>query len=339
MLGTREKDYHKERRWCGRKKRRQDADITDTLKEREKKAMPNKKMYGVVVPIVTPMKKDRTVDYECLEQLVEFLIAKGIHGLYPGGSTGEMLLLSLEERKAVTESVIKTVAGRVPVFVQAGSMTLDDTVSLARHAMEVGADGVGMVTPSYFKLTEQALLNYYIQAAESLPVDFPVYLYGIPQMSGNDITVELALRVQEACPNVVGIKYSYADMIRIQNFIGTGTLSVLCGPDELFYLTLCAGGDGTISGNANVIPEHFVAIYDAFKNEEYKKAAAIQQRTNILCGILSSADNMARYKIGLSLRGLSCSGAMRIPSMALDEAAKSSLIERLTNACYDTVII
>ena len=108
-----------------------------------------KKLYGTTVPIITPFDEEGKVDVESLKKLTDHVIANGLSCLYPNGTTGEMLLLSVEERKLVSETVVRQAAGRVPVFVHAGAMNLADTVELAKHAVEIGADGIGVVTPSY----------------------------------------------------------------------------------------------------------------------------------------------------------------------------------------------
>lgn len=274
-----------------------------------------KKMYGVNTPISCPMTKGGEVDYESLKSLCNYLIEKGVHGLYPNGSTGEMCYLTLEERKKVLECVLEANQGRVQVFSMVGALTTKDTIELAQHAERVGADGIGVVTPYYFKLDDDELLQYFADVADSVSKDFSIYLYGIPQLAVNDITPALAERVAQKCPNVVGIKYSYPDMPRLIQFMNVrgGDFSVLAGPDDLFFATLASGGDGTISGNSNVIPEHYVAIYDAFRTGNYDLAAKLQAKVNRMIAYISGPNNMSRYKVGLKHRGVIAEAAMRRP--------------------------
>lgn len=274
-----------------------------------------KKMYGVNTPISTPMLENGEVDYQSLKNLCEFLIEKGIHGLYPNGSTGEMCYLTLEERKKILECVVETAKGRVNVFCMVGANTTRDTIELAKHAEAVGADGIGVVTPYYFKLDQEELVNYFVDVANSVSPDFPVYLYGIPQLAVNDITVSLAQRIADKCPNVIGIKYSFPDMPRLLDFmtVNNNTFSVLTGPDELFQVVMAAGGDGVISGNSNVIPEHYVAVYNACQAGDYELAAKIQRKINRMQKIISAPNHMSRYKVGLRHRGIISCAAMRRP--------------------------
>ena len=298
-----------------------------------------KKMFGVNVPISAPMTEDQRIDCASLENLCEFLIEKGVHGLYPNGSTGEMAYLSAEERKQVLECCVKANKGRVQVFSMVGAPTTEETIDLARHAASCGADGVGIVTPYYFKLDERELIGHFTAIARSVPADFPIYLYGIPQLAVNDITPALAAKIAEAAPNVVGIKYSYPDMPRLMKFmnINDNQFSVLAGPDDLFFVTLCAGGDGTISGNANVVPEHFVAIYDAFKAGKYTLARELQRKTNKMIDVISGPNNMARYKAALKHRGVIASDQMRSPLRRLDAEEKAGLIGAIEAMNYTDV--
>lgn len=295
-----------------------------------------KKMYGVNVPLCTPMTEDQRVDYAALERLCHFLIEKGVHGLYPNGSTGEMAYLSAEERKKVLECSVHAAQGRVNVFSMVGAPTTRETIELAQHAESCGADGIGVVTPYYYKLDDDEMLEHYKKVCASVGRDFPVYLYGIPQCAVNDISASLAQRILDAAPNVIGIKYSYPDMNRLMQYIDiqNRSFSVLVGPDNLFYLALCAGADGTISGNANVIPEHFVAVYNAFQSGNYPLAQKLQARTNQLIDILSSANNMARYKFALRHRGIIGCEQMREPLRNLSGEEKERLVAQIEEMNY-----
>ncbi|MCD2493668.1 dihydrodipicolinate synthase family protein [Lacrimispora sp. NSJ-141] len=300
-----------------------------------------KKLYGVVVPIVTPFTPEDEVDVEGLKRLTDFLIDKGVHCLYPAGSTGEMLLMNVEERKILAETVVKQAAGRVPVFIQAGAMNLRDTLELAAHAVSVGADGIAIVTPSYFGLSDDELFIYYKTIADSVPADCSVYMYGIPQCSVNDITPELAVRVAEACPNVVGLKYSFNDMIRLQKFmeIRGGDFSVFSGCDNMFAMTALAGADGIVSGNAQAIPEHYVAIWNAVKEGDAKKAMSLQSRTNMLNNIMCRNFDKARFKAVLKHRGVLEYDFMRAPLQPLDTEEAENMNRLLDEKEFTKVLM
>ena len=300
-----------------------------------------KKLYGVVVPIVTPFTPDDRVDVDGLKRLTDFLIEKGVHCLYPAGSTGEMLYMSVEERKLLAETVITHTAGRATVFVQVGAMNLCDTLELAAHARSVGADGIAVVTPSYFKLSDDELFLYYKAVAESMPADYPIYLYGIPQCAVNDISPALAARVAEACSNVIGLKYSFNDMIRLQKFmeIREGTFSVFSGCDDMFAMTALAGADGIVSGNAQAIPEHYVAVWEAVKAGDAKKAMQIQHRTNMLNQIMCHDYDKARFKAVLQHRGVLEYDCMRAPLQPVSSEEAKAMNALLDEKEFTRVVV
>ena len=171
------------------------------------------KLFGTVVPIITPLTEDDKIDVQSLKNLVDHCINNGLQCLYPCGTTGEMMYLTVEERKLVTETVVKHTNKRVPVFAQVGAWNLADTIELARHAVEVGADGIGVVTPVFYKLSDQGLVDFYEAVAKSVPADFPVYLYSIPQNAVNDINPATAAEHGIAQDDWVWIE-TYVDKIR-----------------------------------------------------------------------------------------------------------------------------
>ncbi len=285
-----------------------------------------KLMYGVINAMTTPFNKDGTIDTRSLENQVDFQISKGTNCLYPLGTTGEMYLLSNDERKLVAETVIKKAAGRAVVYIHVGAMTTKDAVELAKHAKDAGADGIGAVTPSFFGASDRALFEYYKTIANTVGPDFPLYLYSIPQCSTNDISPALAAKIADECPNVVGIKYSYPDMVRILNYINIkdGKFSVLVGPDRLFLAGLVSGAHGCVSGCAGPMPEVFNAIYKAYQAGDLLKARDEQRRAIKIIDILKAGADMGIFKEVLRRRGIVANALMRRPLLEItkDDADK-----------------
>ena len=289
-----------------------------------------KKMYGVITAMTTPFDENDRVDTSALEKQVEFLIGKGVNGLYPCGTTGEMLNMTPEERELVAETVLRAAAGRVTVFIHVGAMTLKETVRLARHAEKIGADGIGVVTPAFFGLKDKAMIRYYQQVSASVSRDFPIYLYAIPQCAANDLKPEVVAEIIRTCPNIIGIKYSYADMIRLKDYLNLndGNFSVLFGPDRLFLPAMTMGCDGTVSGCSGPMPEHFVKVYENYRAGDMAGALREQKIANEICEILQSGADMGIFKAALDLRGVP-GGHMRAPLMDLDEEERQALSARL----------
>src|SRR5699024_3714438 len=289
-----------------------------------------KKLYGVTTAMTTPMHKDESVNLEELEKLINFLIERGVDCLYPLGTTGEMFKLSVEERKEVAERVITSAAGRVTVFIHVGAMTLKDTLVLAKHAYESGADGIGVVTPSFFSANEEELEFFYTTVAQAIPEYFPMYLYSIPQLSGNELPVSVVEKPADKHKNIIGIKYSYPDFLMLQEYqqVRNGNFSVLTGTDALFIPAMAMGCDGVISGVSGVYPEPFVEVLAALKNNDLERAKEIQKDALKLIHLLKAGANMSYFKKALETRGIQA-GSVRAPQIDIDEKTESLLHEEL----------
>ncbi|NLU24608.1 MAG: dihydrodipicolinate synthase family protein [Clostridiales bacterium] len=290
-----------------------------------------KKLYGVITAMTTPFTADNHVDVSALEAQVEFLIGKGVQCLYPCGTTGEMYLMSSEERELVAETVVKKAAGRVTVFIHVGAMDQAETIRLARHASKIGADGVGVVTPSYFGVDERAMVSYYKAVCDSLPQDFPVYVYVIPQLAHNDVTAATMEKIAATCKNVVGVKYSFADMRRINEYllVRGGNFSVVPGADDLFLPALVCGCDGVVSGCSGPFPEAFENIYQAYLSGDLNRARMAQQKATELVKVMKFGGDMSIFKNILTLRGVT-GGHMRKPLLDLTSEQTAELKKTVT---------
>ena len=196
-----------------------------------------------------------------------------------------------------------------------------------------------MVTPWYFQLSDDALLSYYKEVSDSVPADFPIYMYGIPQNAVNDITPALAERVAQACPNVVGVKYSYPDMTRLQQLmtVRNGAFDVLVGPDHLYEAVVAVGGKGVISGNAMIVSEHYVAVREAMARNDWASATRLQRKTNVLNAILCAKNNIGCYKAILKQWGIIETARMRKPMEEVSAEDTAALMKALEEAEYKTV--
>ncbi len=279
-----------------------------------------KLMHGVINAMTTPFNEDGSVDIESLKKQVDFQIEKGVDCLYPLGTTGEMYLLSTEERKLVAKTVVEHANGRAIVYIHVGAMTTAEAIELAKHAESIGADGIGAVTPSYFGCSDRAIIQYYKDISDAVSADFPIYLYSIPQCSGNDIQPAVAQTIANQCKNVVGIKYSYPDMVRILNYINinNGDFSVLVGPDKLFLAGLVSGAKGVVSGCAGPMPEPFVAIYKLYKEGKLLEARDMQRTAIKVIDIIRAGSDMGLFKEVLRRRGVVKNSLMRRPLLELE---------------------
>ncbi len=288
------------------------------------------RMYGVITAMVTPFTQDDKVDVETLKSYTNYLIEKGVHCLYPCGTTGEMLKMTIAERELVAETVIGEARGRVPVFMHVGAPTTKETIELAMHAYKAGAAGVGVVTPQFFSVNDREMEEFFVTVSNSLPEDFSVYLYNIPQCSGNDLKPAVVDRIVKRTKNVVGIKYSYPDFIRFKDYLlcNDGNFDVVAGPDRLFLPALSMGCVGTVTGCSNCGPEPFVEVYERYLAGDIKGARIAQKKANELCEITLSGANMAYFKSAMAHNGLPM-GHMRAPQLDLTTEEENALFEKL----------
>lgn len=299
------------------------------------------RMKGIVIPLVTPFTDEDTIDVASLERLVDHCIEGGMTSLYPCGTTGEMMYMTVAERKQVAEVVVKHAAGRIPVYVHVGAWNQADTIELAKHAVEIGAQGIGVVTPSFYSISDKGLVDYYIAVANSVPEDFPVYMYGIKQNAINDLNKNVCQQVADKCKNVLGVKYSFPDMTRLQELmtVNNGDFDVLVGPDHLFEAVCAVGGKGVVSGNAMIVREHYAAVWDAIQKKDYDLATKLQRRTNVLNATMCAINNIAAYKVILKNEGVLATTNMRRPMENLTPEQEADLLKKMAELDYKHVLI
>ncbi len=300
-----------------------------------------KRLHGVTTAMITPFDQGGEVHVEAMEQLTEFLIRRGVDCLYPCGTTGEMFLMTEQQRKTAAEAVVRQNAGRKTVYIHVGAMHTEETIRLARHACDIGADGVGIVTPAFFGTNPEAMTQYYLRVLHAIPQDFPAYLYNIPQCAANDLTCDVIRRILDACPNAVGIKYSLADLVRTDEYLNLREgFDVLQGADRLFLPVLAMGCSGTVSGVSCVYPEPFVQVYAAYRAGDLEAARRWQRLANRFVTALGAGVNMALFKSGLRFRGLN-GGHMHSPQIDYtpqQEAELWATLEALEAECPDSLL-
>ncbi|MEM2875932.1 MAG: 4-hydroxy-tetrahydrodipicolinate synthase [Candidatus Bathyarchaeia archaeon] len=230
---------------------------------------------GIIPAMVTPLKKDESVDEEGLRELVNYLIDGGVHGLFCCGSQGETYSLTDEERKRVMEVTVDEANGRVPVYAGTGEVTTEKVIRLTKYAKDVGADAASIVTPYFIKPSSAELYAHYRRIAEA--VDIPIVLYNNPDRTGVNLDAPTVGRLAEV-NNIVGIKDSSGDLTLTADYIRLTPedFAVIAGRDSLILATLLYGGKAAIAATANVAPKLVVDIYESFIKGDLKKAREAQ---------------------------------------------------------------
>jgi 4-hydroxy-tetrahydrodipicolinate synthase len=277
------------------------------------------KVKGVIVPLLTPFDEQGKIHTTATKQLIEFLIERGIHGLFPGGTTGEGPLLTIQDRRQLAETVVEAAEGRVPVIVHTGAITTAEALELTQHAQAVGAQAAAMIPPYYYLHSDEALFRHFQLIATQTP-DFPIYLYNYP-VAGNHLSVDLIARLVERCPNIVGLKDSSGtlDTLVACSSLRDGNFNTANGSDGLILAALAMGVDACVSGNANVVPELVVALYHAATEGNLELAREVQRKLDAVRQLLGDGGDLSLFKGILAQRGLEV-GAVRAPLLQAPEA-------------------
>lgn len=261
---------------------------------------------GVLPAMATPLHDDGYhVNVDALGPLTDLLIGAGVKGLFVGGTTGEGLVLSIEQRKLLHEQAIRVVDGRVPVLVHAGSNTTAETIELAQHAEKIGADAIVIITPTFFGMPDSALAAYFEETAAAVP-GMPLFVYDIPHMAINGVSPGLLQSLGRSIPALAGVKSSRADAQIVRQLIDAapeGTI-VLVGNERIALGALAMGAGGLISGLATAIPEPFVSLTEAFAAGDLEAARAEQQRINRLLDRMPAGARIGAIKEILQQRGI-----------------------------------
>lgn len=284
---------------------------------------------GSLVALITPFRCGK-VDEKAFQDLVEWHVAEGTHGLVPCGTTGESPTLSHEEHRRVVELCIEASRGRIPVIAGTGSNSTDEAIELTRHARKAGANAALVVTPYYNKPTQEGLFQHFKAIVEA--VDLPVVVYNIPGRSVVDISVETMARIAKL-PNIVGVKESTGDVSRITKhrlLIGEGFCQV-SGEDYLALAQMAAGADGCISVTANVAPRQLSQMHLACQRGDYAAARAIHERLAPLHEALFVETSPAPVKYAASLLG-KCVPDIRLPLVEPGEATRARVKAAMVHA-------
>lgn len=243
--------------------------------------MPQTALFtGIIPPVSTIFTADGQLDKHGTAALIDDLIAAGVDGLFFLGSGGEFSQLNAEERKTIARFAIDHVDRRVPVLIGTGGTNARETLELSQHAQQAGADGIVVINPYYWKVSEANLIRYFEQVADS--VTLPVMLYNFPALTGQDLTPALDKTLADSRSNIVGIKDTIDSVAHLRSMIHTVKsahphFTVLCGYDDHLFNTLLLGGDGAISASGNFAPQVSVNLLKAWRDQEVAKAAEYHQ--------------------------------------------------------------
>ena len=283
---------------------------------------------GAAVALVTPMHANGEINYEKLDELIEFQIAGQTDAIVACGTTGEASTLSHEEHLNVIRHTVKKVAGRVPVIAGTGSNSTETAIYLSVEAEKAGADALLLVTPYYNKATQKGLIEHFVKTAEAVKI--PVILYNVPSRTGCNIQPATVKEINRRASNVVAIKEASGDISQVAMLasIMDEDFAIYSGNDDQIVPILSLGGLGVISVLSNIAPKETHDIVATYLDGDVKKSAKLQLEAIDVIKSLFCEVNPIPVKTALNLMGMNA-GPLRLPLTEMEETNVSRLKKSL----------
>jgi 4-hydroxy-tetrahydrodipicolinate synthase len=272
--------------------------------------------HGVLPALITPFTEDGSaIDTQSLAAIVDRLIAGGVGGLVPGGSTGEFTTLTNDERRLLVETTVTAANGRVPVVAGTGALSTRETVELSRHAQDVGASAVMVVPPFYDAPKWRELQAHYGAVADA--IDIPIMYYNLPSATGVTLTADQLRQLP-----VSSLKDTGGDATAAMELIQTDGPTLLNGWDTLTFAALAAGVEAVVWGVASIVPEQCVELHRLLIDDiDLPAARELWTRLWPLCSYLESQSYPAAVKTACQLVG-DATGPVRAPLLPLEDTAQ-----------------
>ena len=292
------------------------------------------KYRGIIPAFYACYAPDGSISTEGVKALTRHLIAKGVKGVYVGGSSGECIYQHPDERKAVLEAVMSEAKGKITVIAHVACNNTADSVELAAHAEKCGVDAIASIPPIYFHLPNDAIAAYWNAMSAAAP-NTEFVIYNIPQLAGTALTMPL-LQTMLKNPNVIAVKNSSMPTQDIQLFKDAGIqargedgFAVFNGPDEQFVSGRVMGADGGIGGTYAVMPELFIRMNELIEKGDIPTARAIQYKADrIIYKMCEAKGNLyAVQKAIIRLQGGPDAGSVRLPMPPLADGDASIVRE------------
>lgn len=283
---------------------------------------------GSGVAVVTPLNADESVNYNKLDELLDYHCNHKTDSIIICGTTGESSTLSEEEHMEVVKFAIDRVKGRIPVIAGTGSNSTYTTIQMSKEAVEDGADGLLLVTPYYNKCTQRGLIEHYKMVAEEAKA--PIILYSVASRTGVNIAPETVAELYRDVDNIVAVKEASGNISQIAKIMNLtdGKIDLYSGNDDQIVPILSLGGKGVISVLANIAPEYTHDICEKFFAGDVAGSCKMQLDALPLIEKLFCEVNPIPVKTALNLMGMEV-GPLRLPMTPMEEANKARLIQAM----------
>jgi len=285
------------------------------------------KFEGIIPALLTPFDEKENVNYAALERMVNRLIEQGVGGLFVCGSTAEWWALTLDDRMGIVEKVVETVSGRTPIMVHVGSTCTKFSIQLARHAREAGVQAVSALPPVGSRYSSAQIWDHFRRIGEA--TDLPLYLYHLPQLYGDMITIDRFVEALETMPTLAGAKFSsyrIDDMIDLK-LKAEGRLNIISGCGEQLLSATVNGAEGSICTWYNYIPRLGNKIIECVKNNDI---AGASRHEDILVkfAMLVIGKSVGNMKWLIGLRGIDV-GRPALPITGPTPEEKKDLLPKI----------
>ncbi|MBQ3600907.1 MAG: 4-hydroxy-tetrahydrodipicolinate synthase [Lachnospiraceae bacterium] len=273
---------------------------------------------GAGVAIVTPMKEDFSVNYEKLEEIVNYQIENGTDAIIICGTTGEAATLSHEEHLDVIKACVEYTKKRVPVIAGTGSNSTETAIYLSQEAEKYGADGLLVVSPYYNKATQEGLIKHFTAIANS--VKLPILLYNVPSRTGCNMLPETIVKLVKTVDNIVGVKEASGNISQVAKLmeLAQGQVDLYSGNDDQIVPVLSLGGMGVISVLSNVAPKETHDIVAKYLDGDTKGSLELQLKYLSVIDALFKEVNPIPVKKAMNLMGMNV-GSLRMPLTEMTE--------------------
>jgi len=288
-------------------------------------------LRGIFTPNLTLLDRHGDINEREMRRYVDWLIERGVHGLYPNGSTGEFTRFNPQERRRIIEIVADQTAGRVPILAGAAEANVRETIEACEYYHELGCRAVAIVSPFYYRLGPEAVYAYFKEIADHSPID--VTLYNIP-LFASPIDVPTVKRLALECPRVTGIKDSSGDVSHMLRMIDAvrphrPDFSFLTGWDTALVPMLLIGCNGGTNASSGIVPEITRKLYDTLIAGQFPEALDLQLRLLRLFDVmLYSSEFPDGFRAALQLRGFQ-TGTGRQPKTQVQHAQLEKLTQQL----------
>ena len=285
------------------------------------------KFRGLFPAVITPMTPEDELNEAAFRKVLEFNIQAGVHGFWIAGGSGESILISEDENQRIAQIAVDQIRGRVGTIMHVSAPTTAAAVRNAENAARAGVDSICGLPPCFYGTGDDELVEFYRSVGRA--ADLPLFVYNLPDATGVEVTPELAKKIQDNVPQLVGLKHSALNFKNVWKFSQMG-LDCFMGFSSLMLPALTVGAVGSVDGPPNIAPEPFLEIWEAYQAGDWKRAQGAQERAAHIFNLFEGdyGPYIAVLKSLLSKRlGVDC-GNPRPPSLPLTEEQANRVWER-----------